>query len=277
VTEAEASPELPRSIDELLRENRILERRLRRLESDIHQVEEFQDSNATLLSRLLRDLEEERAKSQRLLLNVLPQRIIDRLAAGETLIADGHDDVTVLFSDIVGFTTISAVTPPADLVRQLNDLFTGFDAICDRAGVDKIKTVGDAYLAVGGLAGDGAAGEVAIADTALRMIDFAAERARSTVEGAAQRGWRIRVGLHAGPIVAGVVGSSKFAYDVWGDTVNIASRLETTSEPGRIHVSADLARRIEPAFVVERRGLVDLKGKGSSETYWLLRRHEAPG
>jgi len=259
-----------------MRENRILERRLRRLESDSRQVEGFQDSNAALLSHLLRDLEEERAKSQRLLLNVLPQRIIDRLAAGETLIADGHDDVSVLFADIVDFTTISADTPPADLVRALNDLFTGFDAICDRAGVDKIKTVGDAYLAVGGLAGDGPAGEVAIADTALRMIDFVLARAPNTVAGAAHRRWRIRIGLHAGPIVAGVVGASKFAYDVWGDTVNTASRLETTSMPGRIQVSADLARRIEPAFVVERRGLVDLKGKGRSETYWLVRRREAP-
>jgi class 3 adenylate cyclase len=275
VTDAEALPGRPRSIDEVLRENRILERRLRRLESDIRQVEMLQDSNATLLSRLLRDLEEERAKSQRLLLNVLPQRVIDRLAAGETLIADGHDDVTVLFGDIVDFTTISADMPPADLVRELNDLFTGFDAICDRAGVDKIKTVGDAYLAVGGLAGEGAAGEVAIADTALRMIDFVMERVPNTVAGAHRR-WRIRLGLHAGPIVAGIVGSSKFAYDVWGDTVNTASRLETTSVPGRIHVSADLARRLEPAFVVERRGMIDLKGKGSSETYWLVGRREPP-
>jgi class 3 adenylate cyclase len=275
VTDGEAAPERPRSIDELVRENRILERRLRRLQSDIRQVEAFQESNATLLSSLLRDLEAERARSQRLLLNVLPQRIIDRLAAGETRIADGHDDVTVLFSDIVDFTTISADMPPADLVRELNDLFTAFDAICDDAGVDKIKTVGDAYLAVGGLAGDGAAGEVAIADTALRMVDFVAQRARGAVADAAQRGWRIRIGLHAGPIVAGVVGTSKFAYDVWGDTVNTASRLETTSEPGRIHVSADLAMRLEPAFAVERRGMVDLKGKGSAETYWLVRRREA--
>ncbi len=261
-----------RSIDELVRENRILERRLRRLEDDIRQVEGFQDANSTLLSRLLRDLEEERAKSQRLLLNVLPQRIIDRLAAGETRIADGHEDVTVLFSDVVGFTTISSELAPAALVEQLNELFSGFDAICDATGVDKIKTVGDAYLAVGGLdaatngAGEsGSAGELAIAETALRMRDFADDRA-------AAGGWRIRVGVHAGPIVAGVVGTSKFAYDVWGDTVNTASRLETTSEAGRIHVSADLARRLDGGFIVERRGMVDLKGKGAAETYWLLGR-----
>jgi class 3 adenylate cyclase len=276
VADEEASPGRAQSIDEVVRENRILERRLRRMESDFRRVEAVQGSNATLLSHLLRDLEEERAKSQRLLLNVLPQRIIDRLAAGETLIADGHDDVTVLFSDIVDFTTISAETPPADLVRELNELFIGFDAICDRVGVDKIKTVGDAYLAVGGLAGDGTAGDVAIADAALGMIDFVEERAATLDARAAPRSWRIRIGLHAGPIVAGVVGSSRFAYDVWGDTVNTASRLETTSEPGRIHVSADLARRLERVFVVERRGLIDLKGKGSSETYWLDRRRTTP-
>ena len=265
----------PRSIDEVVRENRILERRLRRLEVDIRQLEEFQDSNSTLLSSLLRDLEEERAKSQRLLLNVLPQRIIDRLAAGETLIADGHEDVTVLFSDIVGFTTISSELAATALVSELNELFSGFDAICDATGVDKIKTVGDAYLAVGGLDAAsvgggmaGGAGEVAIAETALRMRDFADGRA-------AVGGWRIRIGIHAGPIVAGVVGTSKFAYDVWGDTVNTASRLETTSEAGRIHVSADLARRLAGEFVVERRGLVDLKGKGSMETFWLVGRRTA--
>ena len=255
----------PRSVEELLRENKILDRRLRRLEADIRQVEEFQDSNSTLLSRLLRDLEVERAKSQRLLLNVLPQRIIDRLEAGEALIADGHDDITVLFSDVVGFTTISSALAPAALVEELNELFSGFDAICEETGVDKIKTVGDAYLAVGGLDGHGAAGETAIAEAALRMQTFATERA-------AADGWQVRIGMHAGPIVAGIVGTSKFAYDVWGDTVNIASRLETTSEAGRIHVSADLARRLESGFVMDRRGMVDLKGKGATETYWLVGR-----
>jgi adenylate cyclase len=263
----------PRSIDEVIRENRILQRRLRRLESDIRQLEGFQDSNATLLSGLLRDLEAERAKSHRLLLNVLPQRIIDRLAAGETRIADGHDDVTVLFSDVVGFTAISARLAPAALVEELDELVSGFDAICEATGVDKIKTVGDAYLAVGGLGATTAeqgdalrgTGERAVAEAALRMCAFAGEPDRAG-------GWQIRIGLHAGPIVAGVVGTSKFAYDVWGDTVNIASRLETSSEPGRIHLSADLARRLDGEFLVERRGVIDLKGKGATETFWLVGR-----
>jgi adenylate cyclase len=258
-----AEPDSPPG--DLERENRILQRKLHRLEANVQRLEEFQGTNSTILSGLLRDLEIERARSHELLLNVLPQRIIDRLNAGETRIADGHDDVTVLFSDIVGFTTISSQMPPSELVEELNGLFSGFDAICDAGGIDKIKTVGDAYLAVGGLAGDGPSGEVAVAEAALRMIALAEERA-------ARGGWRIRIGIHAGPIVAGVVGTSKFAYDVWGDTVNTASRLETTSEPGRIHVSADLARRLQAAFVVERRGVIDLKGKGAAETFWLVGR-----
>jgi len=264
--EADSPPE------DLERENRILQRKLHRLEANVQRMEEFQGTNSTILSGLLRDLEVERARSHELLLNVLPQRIIDRLNAGETRIADRHDDVTVLFSDIVGFTTISSETSPAELVEELNGLFTGFDAICDEVGVDKIKTIGDAYLAVGGLAGDGPGGEIAIADAALRMVALAEERA---TRGESRGGWQIRIGIHAGPIVAGVVGTSKFAYDVWGDTVNTASRLETTSDPGRIHLSADLARRMAASFVVERRGMVDLKGKGSAETYWLVGRRSS--
>jgi len=252
---------------DLERENRILERKLRRLEANVARMEEFQGTNSTILSGLLRDLEEERARSHRLLLNVLPQRIIDRLNAGETRIADRHDGVTVLFSDIVGFTSISSKTPPPELVEHLNTLFTEFDAICDAARIDKIKTVGDAYLAVGGLTGDVRAAEIAVADAALGMVAVSERRP----------GWRIRIGLHAGPIVAGVVGTSKFAYDVWGDTVNTASRLQTNGEAGRVHVSAELAGRLASEFVVERRGLVEMKGKGEIETFWLVRRREPTG
>ena len=256
------------SPENLERENRILERRLHRMEQNVRRLEEFQESNSTLLSALLNDLETERARSQRLLLNVLPQRIIDRLNAGESLIADRHEDATVLFSDLVGFTTISAELPTAQLVDELNALFRAFDAICDEHGVEKIKTVGDAYLVVGGLTGDPEAGAAAIADTALAM------RARVADTEIGKGRWQLRIGLNCGPLVAGVVGSSKFAYDVWGDTVNVASRLETTSEPGRIHVAASLADRLADRFVFERRGLVALKGKGPSETCWLLGRRD---
>jgi len=251
---------------DLERENRILERRLHRLEANVARMEEFQESNATLLSRLLEDLEAEKARSQQLLLNVLPQRIIDRLNAGETRIADRHEDAAVLFSDFVGFTSISAALTPAALVDELNDLFRSFDAICDANGVEKIKTVGDAYLAVGGLDGAGLDGAAAIAEAALAMLEAVGQRTATAAT------WQIRIGINTGPIVAGIVGSSKFAYDVWGDTVNVASRLESTSEPGRIQVSADLANRLADRFVFEPRGAVDLKGKGARETCFLVGR-----
>lgn len=252
---------------DLERENRILERRLRRMEANVRRMEDFQDSNATLLTSLLNDLDEERARSQSLLRNVLPQRVIDRLEAGETRIADRHDDAVVLFSDFVGFTGISAELPAAELVADLDGLFRAFDEICIATGIEKIKTVGDAYLAVAGLDGSGPMeSAVSTAEAALRMLDAVEARALGSVR------WQARIGINAGPLVAGVVGSSKFAYDVWGDTVNVASRLETASEPGRIHVSANLAARLSGAYVLEPRGLVELKGKGPTQTFFLTGR-----
>ena len=275
-----AGAELARQ--ELERENRILERKMRRLEASVKNLESFQDSNSTLLSSLIRELEDERAKSRRLLLNVLPARIADRLTAGEARIADRHEDVTVLFSDFVSFTTIAGERSPSVLVEELNELFRAFDAICDETEIEKIKTVGDAYLAVGGLSGAGraSAGDAAtrVADAALRMAAYVAERGesigRNHGSGHAGRGtpWRIRIGINAGPVVAGVVGASKFAYDVWGDTVNVASRLETTAEAGRIHVSETAAEKLRAEFVLEPRGAIELKGKGPVETYWLVGR-----
>jgi adenylate cyclase len=251
--------------EELERENRLLVRRLRRLEANVRQLEEFQDSNATLLTRVLDDLEIERARSRELLLNVLPERIVARLEAGEQPIADGHEAVAVLFSDFAGFTGIAARLEPRVLIAELNALFSAFDQICQRRGVERIKTIGDAYLAIGGFGG-GQAGAIAVADAAIEMCAFVSERR----DGAAD--WQVRIGLHLGPIVAGVVGVSRFAYDVWGDTVNVASRLESTSEPGRIHVSRRFATGLGEGYRVEPRGTVELKGKGPTETFWLVRR-----
>src|ERR1041385_608336 len=165
MADPEPGPEVDRG--NLERENRILERKLHRLEANVARMEEFQGTNSTILSGLLRDLEEERARSHQLLLNVLPQRIVDRLNAGETRIADRHEDATVLFSDFVGFTALSAALAPSVLIEELTAFFRAFDALCDAHGVEKIKTVGDAYLAVGGLTGDPVAGASAIAETAL--------------------------------------------------------------------------------------------------------------
>ena len=258
-------PGPPRSPEGLEKENLRLTRRLQRLEDNVRRLEEFQDTNSTLASRLLAELEAERARSERLLLNVLPQRIIDRLNAGEALIADRHDAVSVLFCDIVGFTGISARLAPAVLIDELNRLFSGFDAICERTGVEKIKTVGDAYLVIGGL--DGGTDHAAeVADAALQMVE--------QVEAGTGTGadWRIRVGIHSGPAVAGVIGTTKFAYDVWGDTVNVAARLEATSEPNRIHVSDAVAALLGDRYRLAPRGPVELKGKGPVETSYLVGR-----
>ncbi len=259
------APDPEARVHELDRENRILARKLARMESNARQAEDLHDSNSRLLATLMRELEQERAKSTALLLNVLPQSVVDRLGAGETLIADRLDSATVLFSDVVGFTEISASLAADVLVKELNALFSRFDAACDSLGVEKIKTIGDAYLAVGGLPGGREDHVAAVAELALAMIAATADTGpRPGGE------WRIRIGVHTGPAVAGVIGTRKFVYDVWGDTVNTASRLETTSEPGRVHVSEPVAKALGSSFRLEPRGEIELKGKGRVRSFYLL-------
>jgi class 3 adenylate cyclase len=251
------------SIERLRKESAQMARRVNRLETTLQQVEQIRDTNARLLDRLMRELEVERRRSHDLLLNVLPQPIIDRLNAGEKLIADRHDDVAVVFSDFVGFTEISARLPAATLVSELNAIFSRFDASCEALGVEKIKTIGDAYLAAAGLAGGSGDHVAAAADLALAMRD--AVRVAGDV-------WRVRIGLHRGPVMAGVIGTRKFVYDLWGDAVNMASRLETTAPPDGIQVSEAAAAALGDGFELEPRGPVELKGKGATRTYLLLGR-----
>jgi adenylate cyclase len=254
--------------DDLTRENQRLARRVKRLESTLEQVEGIRDGNAQLLNRLMSELDAERARSRQLLLNVLPASIVARLDAGETHIADRHDEVAVLMADLVGFTAAASALSPAELVDDLNDLFTQFDEACARHGVEKIKTIGDAYMAVAGLDAAGSQPASAAADLGLEMLEIIAQ---------AGHGWQMRAGLHTGPIVAGIIGSRKFAFDVWGDTVNVASRLESTSIPGRVQVSQRVADVLADGFVLEPRGQVELKGKGSQSTWFVLgRRTGAP-
>lgn len=238
-------------------------RRVSQLEATLQQVEQIRDTNARLLDRLTGELDAERARSHSLLLNVLPQPIIDRLNAGEQVIADRYDDVAVVFSDLVGFTEISSRLPVTTLVSSLNALFSAFDASCEALGVEKIKTIGDAYMAAAGLPGTRGNHVHAAADLTLAM--------QASVE-AAGSPWQVRIGLHKGPVVAGVIGTTKFVYDLWGDAVNVASRLETTSSEGRIQVSAAVAEALGDAFELQPRGLVELKGKGSIQAYFLLGR-----
>jgi adenylate cyclase len=262
------------ALDETARENARLERRLKRLEALLEQVEKIRDANGKLMDRLMSDLDRERTRSRELLLNTLPATIVERLDAGETRIADGHERVVVLLSDLVGFTETAARMTPIELVDGLNALVTRFDEACARHGVEKIKTIGDAYMAVAGL--DSQAG-----DSSDEPVVAAAELALDMFEALAESGseWRMRIGLHAGPVVAGVIGSRKFAYDVWGDTVNVAARLETTSEPGRIQVSQPIAQVLAATggFELVERGEVELKGKGLLPTWFLVGRRQSVG
>lgn len=209
--------------------------------------------------RNLLQLKIERERSEQLLLNVLPRSVAERLKRGET-VADHVADATVLFADIVGFTKLASEQAAGETVAMLDTIFTAFDRLADEHHLEKIKTIGDAYLAVGGLFGeshDHVAGAAAMALGMLREV-----RATS--------GLGLRVGLHTGSLVAGIVGRKKFSYDVWGDTVNVASRMESHGIAGRVQVSDVTRLRLADAYLFEERAPVLIKGKGIMTT-WLLR------
>jgi class 3 adenylate cyclase len=209
----------------------------------------------------------EKERSEQLLLNILPKEIVARLNRGETVIADQLSNVTILFSDLVGFTKLSSRLSATDLVRLMNELFSEFDRLALSLGVEKIKTIGDAYMLVGGLPEPRADHAHAVADMALAMIGVV-ERMNHKLTTPLQ----MRIGIHSGDVVAGVIGTHKFAYDIWGDTVNIASRMESHSLPNHIQVSAATHRHLQESFRLEPHGSVDVKGKGPMETYFLLGR-----
>lgn len=203
--------------------------------------------------------ESERARADRVLYNVLPTSIADELKRHDKVNATKFENMGVLFADIAGFTQFSRNLPPDALVLMLNQIFSAFDALVEREGLEKIKTIGDAYMVVSHQRID------ALCALALAMQDAMA--AYNRFNGTALA---IRIGIHVGPTVAGVIGVKRFLYDVWGDTVNVASRLESTGEPGAIHVTAAVAEQAGPAFAFREREAVDLKGRGSLKTCWLL-------
>ena len=222
-------------------------------------------------------LEIEQARSERLLLNVLPAPIADALRSGATTIADSHPEVSVLFADIVGFTPLGERLSPTALVDLLNEVFVEIDDLVVGARLEKIKTIGDAYMVVGGLPVFRADHLEAILDLALRMSEATAKV--PTPDGTPLR---LRIGVDTGAVVAGVIGRRKFSYDVWGDTVNTASRMESHGEPGRIHVTERVAQAAADLFRFEPRGQLDVKGKGPMTTYFLVGRRtsghlEPPG
>jgi adenylate cyclase len=214
--------------------------------------------------KFIEDLEQERRRSESLLLNILPQRIVTRLRDGEMVIADRITEATILFCDLVGFTALSQDLPPDRTIDLLTRIFSAFDRLAAEHGVEKIKTIGDAYMAAAGIPERQADHAIRIAMLAPRMLAAVDDIAKAT-----DLKLQARLGIHTGPIVAGVLGTHKFVYDIWGDTVNTASRMESQSVPGRIQVSAATRIALGDRFTFEPRGMTDIKGKGMMETYFL--------
>ncbi|HEX3546435.1 MAG TPA: adenylate/guanylate cyclase domain-containing protein [Mycobacterium sp.] len=215
-------------------------------------------------------MEAEYERSERLLTNILPATIAQRLKdPSRNIIADKYDDASILFADIAGYTKRASDSTPSDLVRFLDRLYTDLDALVDRHGLEKVKTSGDSYMVVSGVPRPREDHIEALACLALDMAD-----AVSGLKGPEGQAVPLRIGLAAGPVVAGVVGARKFFYDVWGDAVNVASRMETTDVEGRIQVPENVYERIKHAFVLEERGEVDVKGKGVMNTWYLIGRRD---
>jgi class 3 adenylate cyclase len=215
--------------------------------------------------RTRRALQREEERSERLLLNVLPQSIAARLKQHEDLIADGFPEVTVLFADLVDFTRRSRDATPERVVQVLDELFTAFDQLTRRHRLEKIKTIGDAYMVAGGLPDRRPGHAQAVADMALAMRDEVAGRTDPSGQPL-----QVRIGIDTGPVVAGVIGQDKFSYDLWGDTVNTASRMESTGVPGCIQVTARTYQRLRDGYRLQRRGPVAVKGKGEMVTWFLV-------
>ena len=209
-------------------------------------------------------LEREQEKTENLLLNILPRSVSQRLKSGEKRIADAHQDVSVLFADLVGFTQMSHGMSAERLVNMLDEIFSRFDWIVGDAGIEKIKTIGDCYMMVSGVPEPRADHAVAVVDAGFALLD-----AMDSFNRAHGTQLQIRIGVNSGPVVAGVIGMHKFTYDLWGNTVNVASRMESTGVPGRIHVSPSTARHLQEHFVLEARGSVAVKGIGEVETFFV--------
>ena len=217
-----------------------------------------------LLDSLQRDNHARRREVESLLLNILPATIAARLKRGESPIADAASQVSVVFADLVGFTQFAQARTPGEVVQLLDRIFCCFDELARQQDLEKIKTIGDSYLAVAGLPDAREDHADAAARFALAIVDEVVRIGAS--HGVALS---LRVGIDCGPVVAGVIGRHKFSYDVWGDTVNTASRMESHSEPGRIQLTERLVGQLSPGFRVERRGDIDVKGKGRMQTWWL--------
>jgi urea transport system substrate-binding protein len=204
-------------------------------------------------------------QTEELLLKILPKPIAERLQQKQQVIADSFSDVSVLFADLVGFTNFASRKTPTELVEILNQIFSEFDQLSKQHSLEKIKTIGDAYMVVGGLPIPRSDHASSIAQMGLDMQNFIA---RFNTE--INESFRLRIGINIGPVVAGVIGLTKFSYDLWGDTVNVASRMESSGIPGQTQVTAAVYERLKERFLFQERGTILIKGKGEMMTYLLL-------
>jgi adenylate cyclase len=217
-----------------------------------------------LLEYFVRAREAEQERSERLLLNVLPAPLARRLKRSHRVIADRHEEATVVFADIVEFTPFAEQVEPEAVVRVLDRIFADWDELAKRFGLEKIKTIGDAYMAAAGVPEPRADHAAAAARMALEMRSAEVLRHSDGLPPLC-----VRIGIDSGPVVAGVIGRSKFIYDLWGDTVNTASRMESSGLPGEIHVTGRVRETLDSTFRFRSRGAVEIKGKGSMTTYLL--------
>jgi guanylate cyclase len=212
----------------------------------------------------------EQDRSEGLLLNVLPRDIAARLKSGERIIADHHPSVSILFADLVGFTSLTNVLSPNEMVELLNEIYSHFDSLIEKHGAEKIRTIGDNYMIAAGLPRPRADHAQILARLALEMNAYIA-----TLAPVGGRRLAYRIGINSGPVIAGVIGHKKFAYDVWGDTVNTASRMESQGIPGKIQITQAAYELLKNDFVCESHGPLDVKGKGQMETWFLVGPKEA--
>ncbi|MBF0119398.1 MAG: hypothetical protein HQK79_11225 [Desulfobacterales bacterium] len=209
-------------------------------------------------------LQNEKEKSEQLLLNILPYPIAEKLKSTSGTIAQELSNVTILFADIVGFTSLASKISAKDLVELLNEIFTCFDRLTGQYDVEKIKTIGDAYFVAGGIPTSSENDAKNIADMALAM-----KQEMQSMITCSKYSLKIRIGIHKGTVVAGVIGEKKFTYDVWGDTVNTASRMESHGIPDRIHVSEQVYEALNNMYIFQERGFIEIKGKGKMKTFFL--------
>lgn len=252
------------SNDEIGRLTSSFNRLTRSLKSAEDDIQCYMESMELKIRERTAEIGRKSEENERLLLNILPVSIVDRLKCGEGRIADACSETTVMFADIVGFTDLSSRMPACELVELLSDLISEFDQLAEEHGVEKIKTIGDAYMAVAGLPTPRADHAQAAVCFSLAMMKAAANR--KTVDG---KPLQLRIGINSGPVVAGIIGTNKFAYDLWGDTVNTASRMESCGEPNRIQVTEATYRLLREEFKFESRGKIFVKGKDLMATYFL--------